>query len=256
MCDPNWVTIYIHSEKNTPLTVRRIDKVKEVFLGKGLNETDLAFVDVAPYPDIAGWLELQGRGKIEYPLVFIGDVWVGYLDDVLKAEKTEILCKYLEDNAPISFESSENLKNPVSIDVESEFEVLGEADVEEQTKKQELNEENLRPDENVSELPVFRTNWWWREQKRLIRFESTVFSRVDPKTNSLRASFDYSDIKQITVDGTTATIRFWNSSTELQCLRLADERTCGLFVQMLQHKARNVGNNVIVSRSGSIWRRC
>lgn len=50
------------------------------------------------------------------------------------------------------------------------------------------------------EFTVIKTNWFYRDQRRIIRFGSNGdFYRIEPKTNELRESIPYSSISGITV---------------------------------------------------------
>eukprot|EP00029_Vermamoeba_vermiformis_P007738 TRINITY_DN3432_c0_g1_i1.p1 TRINITY_DN3432_c0_g1~~TRINITY_DN3432_c0_g1_i1.p1 ORF type:complete len:453 (-),score=95.86 TRINITY_DN3432_c0_g1_i1:27-1385(-) len=58
------------------------------------------------------------------------------------------------------------------------------------------------PNEETSteavEYTVLRTNWYWRQQVRILKLEKDSFSRLLPKSNSTRGQFRYSEIEKLT----------------------------------------------------------
>jgi hypothetical protein len=57
-----------------------------------------------------------------------------------------------------------------------------------------------RPTHSFIEFTVIKTNWFYRDQRRVIRFGTNGdFHRIEPKTNELRESIPYSSITDITV---------------------------------------------------------
>jgi len=64
-----------------------------------------------------------------------------------------------------------------------------------------------------AEFTVIQINWYWRQQKRILRFLKDRFSRLNPFTNELRVTHKYSTIKSISVTGKTfMTINFNDES--------------------------------------------
>jgi len=62
------------------------------------------------------------------------------------------------------------------------------------------------------EFEVTQTNWYWRQQKRILRFASDKFFRLNPETRELRAAHKYSAIEKITRNGNDMTLFFKDSS--------------------------------------------
>jgi len=57
-----------------------------------------------------------------------------------------------------------------------------------------------RPSHSFIEFTVIKTNWFYRDQRRIIRFGTNGdFYRIDPKNNELRESIPYNTINGITV---------------------------------------------------------
>ncbi|KAL6055966.1 hypothetical protein QOT17_016385 [Balamuthia mandrillaris] len=90
------VTVYIRSETQTRDSLRRTKKVVDLFQTKGLSMQQIDIVDVTPYPKLGSWLEGQSL-QAEYPLVFVGDTWVGFLEDVEKANASGELEKLMKE---------------------------------------------------------------------------------------------------------------------------------------------------------------
>jgi glutaredoxin len=57
---------------------------------------------------------------------------------------------------------------------------------------------NEEPTSEAVEYTVLRTNWYWRQQVRILRLEKDSFSRLLPKSNSTRGQFRYSEIEKLT----------------------------------------------------------
>jgi len=65
-----------------------------------------------------------------------------------------------------------------------------------------------------AEFEVLQINWYWRQQKRILRFSKDRFLRINPYTKELRAVHYYRTIQDIVVAGKTfMTVSFTDSST-------------------------------------------
>jgi hypothetical protein len=63
------------------------------------------------------------------------------------------------------------------------------------------------------EFDVIQINWYWRQQKRTLRFLKDQFVRLNPDTKELRAVHKYENIQKVTVTGKTFfTISFSDDS--------------------------------------------
>jgi len=66
---------------------------------------------------------------------------------------------------------------------------------------------------NYAEFEVMQINWYWRQQKRILRFSKDRFLRINPYSKELRAMHYYRTIQEIVITGKTfMTITFNDSS--------------------------------------------
>jgi len=49
------------------------------------------------------------------------------------------------------------------------------------------------------EFRVIQINWYWRHQDRILRFFKEEFTRIEPKTHTIRETHQYKDISQVVV---------------------------------------------------------
>ncbi|KAL6051272.1 hypothetical protein QOT17_019323 [Balamuthia mandrillaris] len=338
------VTVYIRSETQTRDSLRRTKKVVDLFQTKGLSMQQIDIVDVTPYPKLGSWLEGQSL-QAEYPLVFVGDTWVGFLEDVEKANASGELEKLMKERlqkcltAKSTMESSgyigsllntmasawspssalppnlQYLTQPPDDGEEAE-EVEAEEEREqaaidtETTQSQNDTNNGPKPfsqrkmedefcelrcesgdestesgleedsacssssssstsgvsarvasdslsdfiklkdeefgDEDEVEIEVMRTNWFWRQQSRMLRFGKETFERIDPKTNETRAIFRYSAIDNISLkDDTNLVIRF-TDGTEPQYMQAASIRKTRQIIHLLTERGASLGHMVYV----------
>ena len=69
-------------------------------------------------------------------------------------------------------------------------------------------------DSLLAEFPVMQTNWYYRQQARILRFYQNFFARVNPSNQEVRATHDYVHISKILKRGNTFTLQFTNSAPE------------------------------------------
>jgi len=63
------------------------------------------------------------------------------------------------------------------------------------------------------EFEVIQTNWYWRQQRRLLRFLMDQFARINPLTHEIRSVHRYKDIDRVIITGKTIlTIKFNDGS--------------------------------------------
>jgi len=61
----------------------------------------------------------------------------------------------------------------------------------------------IQKDEEDCQETVIMTNWYWKQQIRILRFEKTVYKRIHPKTLDVKQTHKYKDIKLINISGNT-----------------------------------------------------
>jgi len=57
--------------------------------------------------------------------------------------------------------------------------------------------------EGVVIVEVLQINWYWRQQRRNLKFLSTHFSKIHPYTNEVRGVYHYENITQLCLMGNT-----------------------------------------------------
>jgi len=62
------------------------------------------------------------------------------------------------------------------------------------------------------EFEVTQVNWYWRQQKRILRFASDKFFRLNPETRELRAVHKYSSIEKINRNANDMTLYYNDNS--------------------------------------------
>jgi len=69
------------------------------------------------------------------------------------------------------------------------------------------------------EIEVIRTNWLWRNQKRIFRFTTKKFMRLLPETKEIKETFDYGDIQEIILRGKNNIVIMFRNGMEAQYLQ-------------------------------------
>jgi hypothetical protein len=72
------------------------------------------------------------------------------------------------------------------------------------------------------EYEVIQVNWFWRQQKRLLRFSSENFFRLNPFTREIRAVHKYSTIEELVITGKTFLSISFNDSSPTEFYQSAD----------------------------------
>jgi len=68
---------------------------------------------------------------------------------------------------------------------------------------------------DVPEIIFYRTNWYYRSQERIYRFNERTFTRIDPTNKNVRAEFNYDNIDCIVQnDKNSVIIKFKDKSEE------------------------------------------
>lgn len=67
---------------------------------------------------------------------------------------------------------------------------------------------------NYTEFEVIQINWYWRQQKRILRFANDKVFRLNPFTKELRAVHKYTNIEKITVTEKNFITIFFNNETQ------------------------------------------
>jgi hypothetical protein len=68
-------------------------------------------------------------------------------------------------------------------------------------------------DESVIELSVIHTNWYWRQQTRVMRLTKEHILRIHPKYGDVRAAQKYDEISKIVVKNKEYLIMYYKESS-------------------------------------------
>jgi len=95
---------------------------------------------------------------------------------------------------------------------------------------------------NYIEFEVIQINWYWRQQKRILRFSSDKFLRLNPFTQELRAVHKYHSIQTIVVHGKTFMTISFNDESQPEYYQSIDIES---IVEILTSKAKPFVNIVV-----------
>ena len=95
--------------------------------------------------------------------------------------------------------SSDSLSNNIAIDNNSKVEVKVESRSEE-SEIANVNNPLIENKDDIKDFKVVQTNWYWRQQNRVIRFDlnNKTMYRYDPLDLTIRAIHPFSTLKDIT----------------------------------------------------------
>lgn len=75
---------------------------------------------------------------------------------------------------------------------------------------------------SYSEFEVMQINWYWRQQKRILRISKDRILRINPYTKELRAMHYFRNIKEIVVSGNTFMTIYFNDSSHPEYYQSVD----------------------------------
>jgi len=303
--------LYTHSEHHTFAIVNALNQATTI-LGEYFPTSEILVVNVMHDFPLQKWLFVQGKGKRGYPQIYVGDLRIGFIDDLILGKEsgfldqlcsqnlasslrlTHVECKdepdkeiktieehevsswldagqwlmmgmakgvwsamtYLVTNGQNEEKKDEKEKDEIetkevveepaekdkevkedeseeeseeeeseeeseddssSEDSSSESEWDSDSSAEDDEKETDENDESKKRED--FDIEILRTNWLWRNQKRILRFKETSFERIDPSTDSVRAVMPYdSVINIIQVDEKNVIIKFKDRVAEDQYL--------------------------------------
>eukprot|EP01119_Soliformovum_irregulare_P008684 TRINITY_DN21784_c0_g1_i1.p1 TRINITY_DN21784_c0_g1~~TRINITY_DN21784_c0_g1_i1.p1 ORF type:complete len:543 (-),score=119.88 TRINITY_DN21784_c0_g1_i1:8-1636(-) len=92
---------------------------------------------------------------------------------------------------------------------------------------------------------VLRTNWLYRKQERRYRLSREHFLRIIPGLETVKESFNYTDVLDVTLtDPSNMIIRFYSGKEE----QYLQTQEAALILKILQHRAALQGNAFTVKR--------
>jgi len=110
-----------------------------------------------------------------------------------------------------------------------------------QTTDQPSNLKEMKDEKGVHyvEFEVIQVNWYWRQQKRILRFSHDKMFRLNPFTKDLRAVHKYSNIQKITITGTTFMTITFSDGNQPEYYQSGDMET---IVKVIANKSRPAAN--------------
>lgn len=72
-----------------------------------------------------------------------------------------------------------------------------------------------RDEQNTTEMVVIHTNWYYKQQVRILKFYTDEFVRIHPITKQIKATHKYSQVEKITIRGNTYFVLYFLPQLEL-----------------------------------------
>jgi len=231
---------------SNPLTVECISKIKAVidlFASKGILEKEIVVI-TCNQEQIQ---KFQSTKPVEFPQIFLGDQVIGTVEELYGCELSGKLGDLLKNEnlivSSIVLGNKDDIKTDTADDPEklelgvfdqwinaAEWTIKGMSngvwstwqyvrkgsDAANQPEKKELNYV-LQP--NDVEIEVIRTNWLWRNQKRVFRFTAKKFMRIIPDTKEIKETFEYTDVQELIMRGKNNMVIVFRNGIESQYLQ-------------------------------------
>jgi len=244
---------------NNPLTVDCISKIKTVidlFSSKNIGEKDI--VVITCNTEQIEKMKQQIK-NLEFPQIYIGDNRVGTVEELYEYELSGKLAEFLTHEELLissirlgraeSQETSENENQTLELGVvdqwinAAEWTIRGmsngvwsawkyvrksSSDTLDVSAKKVDTKSSYTPNPDDVEIEVIRTNWLWRNQKRIFRFSTKKFMRLLPENKEIKEIFDYGDVQEIILRGKNNIVIMFRNGIEaqylqsLQCQRIKD----------------------------------
>jgi len=237
---------------NNPLTVDCISKIKTVidlFSSKNIMEKDI--VVITCNTEQIEKMKQQAK-NLEFPQVYIGDNRIGTVEELYEYELSGKLAEFLtheelltssirlgraesqqdnsgNDNQTLELgvvdqwiNAAEWTIRGMSNGVWSAWQYVRKGSTEtldgSNYKKVDTKTSNTQNPADI-EIEVIRTNWLWRNQKRIFRFTTKKFMRLLPETKEIKETFDYGDIQEIILRGKNNIVIMFRNGMEAQYLQ-------------------------------------
>jgi len=107
--------------------------------------------------------------------------------------------------------------------------------------KSQTTSQNIEP--SVRDIVVIHTNWFWKQQIRLLRFNDEEFMRVHPTTNEVKEVHRYTQVDKITITGNTFMIIYFVPTLAISP-EYYESKERDLIVELITTRAQSQGRNV------------
>lgn len=216
--------------RKSSLTKKHIDDtvaMKKVLTEAGVVESDVKEVDPSNDIELTGFIKAKCKGHLKFPILFIRDEMIGGLEALQKMQQEGSLIERIardKANQNASPRSNKVSQDDISESQQSTQEVsmgvLNTALEKAENVLSYLNPLNWfrggkqsDKDDSVIELSVIHTNWYWRQQTRVLRLTKEHVLRIHPKYGDVRAAQKYDEINKIVVKNKEYLIMYYKESS-------------------------------------------
>jgi len=102
---------------------------------------------------------------------------------------------------------------------------------------------NGEADDSRKDIVVIHTNWFWKQQIRLLRFTQKQFMRTHPVTKEVKEVHQYTQVDKITITGNTFMIIYFLPSLSISP-EYYESKERDLIVELITTRAQAQGRNV------------
>jgi glutaredoxin len=216
--------------RKSSLTKKNIDDtlaMKKLLTEAGVSEADVKEVDPSNDIELTGFIKAKCKGHLKFPILFIRDEMIGGLEDLQKMQQDGSLIERIardkanQNASPRSNKvSQDDITESQQTTQEVSMGVLNTALEKAENVLSYLNPLNwfrggkqTDKDDSVIEFSVIHTNWYWRQQTRVLRLTKEHVLRIHPKYGDVRAAQKYDDINKIVVKNKEYLIMYYKESS-------------------------------------------
>jgi len=196
-------------------------EMKGLLLNSGVLPSDLTCQDITHEYEVLGLVTnciKEKSGNITYPILFCNRDFIGGINEVKLFLKNDFGRKSDTEDFLSDFEKIEVAGEHIS---SKQGLLSGTLDVVEGLLSS-LNPSSWfsastieTKQADVPQYELLMTNWYFRQQLRIFRLYPKAFCRVHPRTQDVRASRPYTDIKHLEkVDSMNIILHYHNSSPD------------------------------------------
>lgn len=220
-------SIYLRKSSLTKKNIDDTVAMKKVLAEAGVPETDVKEVDPSNDIELTGFIKAKCRGQLKFPILFIRDEMIGGLEALQKIQQDGSLIERIardkanQNTSPRSNKvSQDDITESQQSTQELSMGVLNTALEKAENVLSYLNPLNwfrggkqTDKDDSVIELSVIHTNWYWRQQTRVLRLTKEHILRIHPKYGDVRAAQKYDEINKIVVKNKEYLILYYKESS-------------------------------------------
>jgi len=220
-------SIYLRKSSLTKKNIDDTISMKKILAESGVPETDVKEVDPSNDIELTGFIKAKCRGQLKFPILFIRDEMIGGLEALQKIQQDGTLTERIardkanQNTSPRSTKTSQDdITESQQSTQEISMGVLNTALEKAENVLSYLNPLNwfrggkqTDKDESVIEFNVIHTNWYWRQQTRVLRLTKDHILRIHPKYGDVRAAQKYDEISKVVVKNKDYFILYYKESS-------------------------------------------